>query len=207
MGQINHDQGQLFYSFNLEEVVPDDHLIRSIARVLDFSWVRAELAPHYSHTGRPSIDDVVGYVSPSAGPSEMHGKLVQLRMTCHGFVGGHETLGCLTAVETFGRSLRLKSADEALRASAGDQRRQRVTPSRSATAADDCGRSCNHCCRTRRLALANTNTFAPARTRHLREISSCRPQDPARSVGRHASALTCRAACGGKVAPSIRPAL
>ena len=33
------------YSFNLEEVVPDDHLIRSIARVLDFSWVRVELAP------------------------------------------------------------------------------------------------------------------------------------------------------------------
>jgi transposase len=59
MGQINHDQGQLLYSFNLEEVVPDDHLIRSIARVLNFSWFRVELAPHYSHTGRPSI---VGYV-------------------------------------------------------------------------------------------------------------------------------------------------
>ena len=39
MGQINHDQGQLLYSFNLEEVVPDD-LIRSIARVLNFSWFR-----------------------------------------------------------------------------------------------------------------------------------------------------------------------
>ena len=69
MGQISQDQGQLFYSFNLEEVVPDDHLVRSIARVLDLSWVRAELAPHYSHTGRPSIDPVlmirmliVGYV-------------------------------------------------------------------------------------------------------------------------------------------------
>ena len=69
MGRISQDQGQLFYSFNLEAVVPDDHLVRAIARVLDLSWVRAELAPHYSHTGRPSIDPVlmirmlvVGYV-------------------------------------------------------------------------------------------------------------------------------------------------
>jgi transposase len=69
MGRSSHDQGQLFYSFNLEEVVPDDHLVRAISRVLDLSWVRTELAPHYSHTGRPSIDPllmirmlIVGYV-------------------------------------------------------------------------------------------------------------------------------------------------
>ena len=69
MGRSNQDQGQLFYSFNLEAVVPDDHLVRAIAGVLDLSWVRSELAPHYSHTGRPSIDPVlmirmliVGYV-------------------------------------------------------------------------------------------------------------------------------------------------
>src|SRR5215467_11567588 len=69
MGRRSWGQGQLFYSFNLEEVVPDDHLVRAIAGVLDLSWVRSELAPHYSHTGRPSIDPVlmirmliVGYV-------------------------------------------------------------------------------------------------------------------------------------------------
>jgi transposase len=69
MGRSSQDQGQLFYSFNLEAVVPDDHLVRAIAGVLDLSWVRAELGPHYSHTGRPSIDPVlmirmliVGYV-------------------------------------------------------------------------------------------------------------------------------------------------
>jgi hypothetical protein len=33
MGRLNHDQGQLFYSFSLEEVVPDDHLVRKIAAV------------------------------------------------------------------------------------------------------------------------------------------------------------------------------
>jgi transposase len=69
MGRSSQDQEQLFYSFNLEEVVPDDHLVRAIARVLDLSWVRAELAPYYSPIGRPSIDPVlmirmliVGYV-------------------------------------------------------------------------------------------------------------------------------------------------
>ena len=56
MGRLNHDQGQLFYSFCLEEAVPDDHLVREIAAVLDLAWVHAELAPHYSSTGRPSID-------------------------------------------------------------------------------------------------------------------------------------------------------
>ena len=59
MGRLNRDQGQLFYSFCLDEVVPDDHRAREIAAVLDLSWVHAELAPHYSHLGRPSIDPVL----------------------------------------------------------------------------------------------------------------------------------------------------
>ena len=69
MGRLNHDQGQLFYSFCLEEIVPDDHLVRKIAAVLDLTWVRAELAPHYPNNGRPSIDPelmirmlIIGYV-------------------------------------------------------------------------------------------------------------------------------------------------
>ena len=69
MGRLKNDQGQLFYSFCLEEVVPDDHLVRGIAAVLDLSWVHAELAPYYPKIGRPSIDPVlmirmliIGYV-------------------------------------------------------------------------------------------------------------------------------------------------
>jgi transposase len=69
MGRLKNDQGQLFYSFRLEEVVPDDHLVRGIAAVLDLSWVHAELAPYYPKIGRPSIDPVlmirmliIGYV-------------------------------------------------------------------------------------------------------------------------------------------------
>lgn len=56
MGRLNEDQGQLFYSFNLEETVPKDHQVRGIAAVLDLSWLHGELAPHYSNLGRPSID-------------------------------------------------------------------------------------------------------------------------------------------------------
>src|SRR5436190_1381888 len=59
MGRLERDQGQLFYSFCLDEVVPPDHRVREIAAVLDLSWVHAELAPHYSHLGRPSIDPVL----------------------------------------------------------------------------------------------------------------------------------------------------
>lgn len=62
------EQTQLFYSFNLDQHVPADHLLRNIDRFLDLSELREHLAPHYSHTGRPSVDPallirmlVVGY--------------------------------------------------------------------------------------------------------------------------------------------------
>jgi transposase len=69
MGRREDGQGQFFYSFDLDKVVPPDHLVRQIDDLLDLSWVHKELAPYYSHTGRPSIDPVlmirmliVGYV-------------------------------------------------------------------------------------------------------------------------------------------------
>jgi transposase len=68
MGQQAGNQERLFYSFNLEEHVPADHLLRGIDRFLDLSTLRRELEPFYSHTGRPSIDPelivrmlIVGY--------------------------------------------------------------------------------------------------------------------------------------------------
>src|SRR2546427_3242525 len=69
MGRREDGQGQFFYAFDLDKVVPPDHLVRQIDSILDLSWVHKELAPYYSHTGRPSIDPVlmirmliVGYV-------------------------------------------------------------------------------------------------------------------------------------------------
>src|ERR1041385_6653583 len=69
MGRREDGQVQFLYAFDLDKVVPPDHLVRQIDGVLDLSWVHKELAPYYSHTGRPSIDPVlmirmllVGYV-------------------------------------------------------------------------------------------------------------------------------------------------
>jgi transposase len=69
MGRLKSDQGQLFYEFCLGDAVPEDHLVRKIDAALDLSWLRSELAPHYSSMGRPSIDPelmirmlVVGFV-------------------------------------------------------------------------------------------------------------------------------------------------
>ena len=67
-GQRGSTQDKLFYSFNLDDHVPRDHLLRGIDQVLDLGDLRLHLAPFYSHTGRPSIDPalmirmlIVGY--------------------------------------------------------------------------------------------------------------------------------------------------
>ena len=47
MGSNDKSQDEFFYSFNLEDVVPQDHLLRSIDRFLDLSDLREHLAPYY----------------------------------------------------------------------------------------------------------------------------------------------------------------
>jgi transposase len=68
MGCQTDGQDRLFYSFNLDEHIPQNHLLRGIERCLDLSELRQHLADYYSHTGRPSIDPelmirmlIVGY--------------------------------------------------------------------------------------------------------------------------------------------------
>jgi len=56
MGQQGGSQDRLFYSFNLDDHVPRNHLLRGIDRYFDLGELRTHLAPFYSHTGRPSID-------------------------------------------------------------------------------------------------------------------------------------------------------
>jgi len=60
---------QLFYDFDLEHHVPDNHMLREIDRFLDVDGMRQKLRPFYSRMGRPSIDPelivrmlVIGYV-------------------------------------------------------------------------------------------------------------------------------------------------
>lgn len=68
MGPRQEARAALFDEFSLEDHVPQDHLLRSIDRLVDLGRVRSHLADFYSHTGRPSIDPellirmlIVGY--------------------------------------------------------------------------------------------------------------------------------------------------
>ncbi len=55
MGEPVGRQDRLFYEFELEDMVPADHLLRRIDAALDLSWLRGEMKPHYSHLGCPSV--------------------------------------------------------------------------------------------------------------------------------------------------------
>ena len=68
MGRQATGREQLFYTFSMEDHVPDDHLLRGIHQFLDLSSFRQHMEPFYSPIGRPSIDPelmirmlIVGY--------------------------------------------------------------------------------------------------------------------------------------------------
>jgi len=93
MGRLETDQGQFFYSYRLDELVPADHLVGKLDGVLDLRWVRAELSPYYSHTGRPSIDPelmlrmlIVGYVFAIRSERQLCAE-VQVNMAYRWFCG------------------------------------------------------------------------------------------------------------------------
>ena len=53
-------QPELFVAGSLRELLPDDHILVRVDRVLDLSWLRAEVAELYSaDNGRPGIDPEV----------------------------------------------------------------------------------------------------------------------------------------------------
>ena len=52
MGRVDSGQDKLFYSFNLDNHVPQSHLLRGIDRFLDLRDLRQHLAPFYSPMGR-----------------------------------------------------------------------------------------------------------------------------------------------------------
>lgn len=52
-------EARLFYQISLDKLVPENHLVRRLADVLDLSWIRSATATQYSDTGRPSVDPQV----------------------------------------------------------------------------------------------------------------------------------------------------
>jgi len=57
MGKPQRLEGKLFYTnLNLEERMPQDHVLRRISEVIDFSFVRREVAHCYGYNGNESVD-------------------------------------------------------------------------------------------------------------------------------------------------------
>ena len=50
---------KLYYQLSLDQLVPENHLLRQIATAVDFSFIYPLAKSHYSHTGQPSVDPVV----------------------------------------------------------------------------------------------------------------------------------------------------
>jgi transposase len=57
-GKKNPEQ-KLFYTINLEDLVPKDHPVRLLSEVLDLNFLHQITKKYYSHEGKPSIDPVV----------------------------------------------------------------------------------------------------------------------------------------------------
>ena len=70
MGERRVMQEALFYGFNLERHVPDDHLLRKIDRFVDLSEVRAHLEPYYSDVRRLWLRHSFGASAVRGGPSQ-----------------------------------------------------------------------------------------------------------------------------------------
>lgn len=55
LGRKERDQFELFIS--LKQLVPDEHVLARVDRVLDLSWLREEVCGCYcANDGRPGID-------------------------------------------------------------------------------------------------------------------------------------------------------
>jgi transposase len=57
IGKQNRWQGTLFMTGSLEELIPTDHILKKVDKVLDLSWLHAEVSDCYCDSnGRPGID-------------------------------------------------------------------------------------------------------------------------------------------------------
>src|SRR5215471_19544033 len=56
LGRKERDQPELFIAGSLRQLIPDDHVLVRVDRVLDLSWLREEVADCYCcDDGRPGI--------------------------------------------------------------------------------------------------------------------------------------------------------
>jgi len=57
IGSQNRDQLEFFARGSLRDLVPDDHILARVDRVLDLSWLKADVADVCAPSaGRPSVE-------------------------------------------------------------------------------------------------------------------------------------------------------
>jgi transposase len=60
---------KLFYSLSLEQLAPEDHLLRRFEALIALDFFYDETRSYYSHTGQPSIDPLILFKMPGMAPS------------------------------------------------------------------------------------------------------------------------------------------
>jgi transposase len=79
LGRKERDQPELFVAGSLRDLLPEDHVLVRVDRVLDLSWLRAEVANLYCpDNGRPGIDPEVAVRLMLAG--FLHGTVNDRRL-------------------------------------------------------------------------------------------------------------------------------
>lgn len=85
-------QTSLFFGY-WHDLIPEDHFLRQVDKVLDFSFVREKVAHLYSDTGRPSIDPevllrilLVGYFYNITSERELM-EQIQVNLAFREFIG------------------------------------------------------------------------------------------------------------------------
>ena len=57
LGRKERDQPEFFVTGSLKQLIPDEHVLARVDRVLDLSWLRDEVSVYYClDDGRPGID-------------------------------------------------------------------------------------------------------------------------------------------------------
>lgn len=101
LGRKERDQLELFMTGSLRQLVPDDHILARVDRVLDLDWLREEVSDLYcADNGRPGIDPEVAVRLMLAGfllGMVHHRRLMreaQVNVAIRWFIGYglHETL-------------------------------------------------------------------------------------------------------------------
>lgn len=86
-------ESKLFYQFDLETFVPEDHFLRKVNKNISFEFIREKVRHLYSHTGQPAIDPVVlikmlliGYFYDIKSERQLE-KEIQVNLAYRWFIG------------------------------------------------------------------------------------------------------------------------